>query len=109
MGDGRFAKRCPAHGLLSPRLWAIGEFQSSLFVENHDLPGTDRRNPKFIARIVDRAEQTARKALRVGYAPQPNVRVQQELHLRAASHSSSVEIGPTMSPMISAVPAIEPI
>src|ERR1700680_3878602 len=65
-------------------------------------------NPKFIAGIVDRSEQTARKTIGGQRVPQPNVGVQQQLHYRAASQSSSLEIGPTMSPMISAVPAIEP-
>src|SRR6266496_3354977 len=45
--------------------------------------------------------------MRIQSRPQPDVCVQQQLHL-AASQSSQLLIGPTMSPRIFIVPAIDP-
>ena len=52
-----------------------------------------------------RASQTTR--LKVG--PKPDVRVEQDFHLRSASQSSGSLAGETMSPRILAVPLPEPI
>src|SRR5579872_4758018 len=41
-------------------------------------------------------------------APKPDVSVEKVFHSFQASHSSRLPVGPTMSPKISAVPAMQP-
>src|SRR5277367_4661668 len=45
--------------------------------------------------------------MRLQRAPKPDVRVEEQFH-RPASQSSQLPVGPTISPRIFAVPAIEP-
>src|SRR5689334_129245 len=78
-------------------------------MEVDNLPGGDRGNPQFIARIPNDLRSSRRESRWVQIAPYKNVSVEQELHFRSGAHSSSVEIGPTISPRISPVPAMEPI
>jgi len=108
MRQGSLANRSDCHGFLQPSFWSAGELQTPSLMEQYDLPGAHRRYPKFISGIFDCANNTASQPVQVRYAPHPDVGVQQQPHSRPASHSSSLEIGDTMSPMISAVPAMDP-
>src|SRR4029077_704944 len=72
------------------------------------FPNADRRQPNFILWIRQLSNHACREALGLHNAPNPDVRIEQQLQSRPASQSSRLPVGPTISPRISAVPAMEP-
>src|SRR6266478_8778724 len=72
------------------------------------FPNANRRQPNLIHRIGQLSGHARREELGLQNAPNPDVRVEKQLQSRPASQSSRLPVGPTMSPKISAVPAMQP-
>lgn len=108
VGERGLAKRRGGQGLLDSGDGATGERNPPLLAKNQSFPHAHRRQPEFVAGLLQFPRDLPRKPLRFQQASQPDVRVEQQSHGRKASQSSSPEAGETMSPVICPVPARAP-
>src|SRR5258708_31896598 len=71
-----------------------------LLVQGQSLPSADWRDPEFILCLVQDLSGASPEPLRIDRQPEPNVRIQEELQSRSASHSSLSVAGEMISPRI---------
>jgi len=87
----------------------IGEQpHSTLVMKQAQFPNADRRQPNLILWVVQLSGHPCRKALGLRRTPNPDVGIEKQLQSRPASQSSRLPVGPTISPRISTVPAMQP-
>src|SRR5262245_27322652 len=84
------------------------ELNPALPGKDQQFPCTYRREPDFVLGILELSRDSTNNPGRFRHAPQPDMRVQQQSHLRTASHSSSSEAGETTSLRILTRPAMHP-
>src|ERR1039458_8443451 len=82
--------------------------QSVFLAKRQDFPQRDGGKPQLVLGILQCGRQADGKTRPIERAPQPDVGIDQQLHPRSASQSSSSLAGETMSPLICPVPARAP-
>src|ERR1035437_7788409 len=95
------------HRLQKPRSLLL-KAQAPPFGEEQRLPDRDGRKPELVSNRCKRTRDTPSELSIRGETPDPDVRVEKQLHFRSASHASSGRTGETMSHRISICPLYAP-
>src|ERR1017187_8040015 len=95
-------------GICDPRRNVGLQAESPFATQEGQFPNADGRQPQFILLVGERPGHAAGEAFRLHCAPEPNMCVQQIFHSRHAAQSWRLPVGPTISPRISAMPAMHP-
>jgi hypothetical protein len=103
-----FLRWNPGEGVSDPFVRLGAEFHPAALGENQEFPSADRRYPQLVRCSTDGCPHGPPQSVRFGEAPKPDVRVEQKLQRLIAGQSPGPVVGPTMSPIVRAVPAIEP-